>query len=163
MKAVQKGFTLIELMIVVAIIGILAAIALPAYSDYTIRAKVSEVALAADGCKTAVGEFMQSNATFPANADQAGCGTVGSKYAATGLTVTGAGVITVTVQNTNSGADGQTLILQPTKDAGRKTLVAVTAGVMDPVMSWSCGTSAAGTANQKYFPASCRQAVLGGL
>src|SRR3979490_2356607 len=86
-KNVQKGFTLIELMIVVAIIGILAAIALPAYQDYTIRAKVSEVMLAADGCKTAVSEYLQANNAFPADANAAGCGTLGSKYAAAGLTV----------------------------------------------------------------------------
>src|ERR1700736_5396107 len=117
MKAVQKGFTLIELMIVVAIIGILAAIALPAYQDYTIRAKVSEVGLGADGCKTAVAEFLQANSAFPLTADQAGCGILGSKYAAAGLTVSAAtAAITVTVQGTGSGADTQTLILQPTKD-----------------------------------------------
>src|ERR1700730_13082120 len=108
MKAVQKGFTLIELMILVAIIGILAAIALPAYQDYTIRAKVSEVMLAADGCKTAVSEFLQANNAFPASADAAGCGTLGSKYAASGLTGSATtAAITVTVQGTGSAADGK--------------------------------------------------------
>jgi type IV pilus assembly protein PilA len=163
MKAVQKGFTLIELMIVVAIIGILAAIALPAYQDYTIRAKVSEVMLAADGCKTAVAEYLQSNNSFPADANQAGCGTAGSKYAAPGLTVSNTtAAITVTVQGTGSAADTQTLILQPTSTTDRKTAISIAAGVMTPVLSWSCGTSATTTA-LKYFPASCRQAVLGGL
>src|ERR1044072_1620354 len=72
MKAVQKGFTLIELMIVVAIIGILAAVALPAYQDYTARAKMSEVILAASACRTSVTETIQSAATLP-NGGQWGC------------------------------------------------------------------------------------------
>ena len=65
MKRVQQGFTLIELMIVVAIIGILAAVALPAYQDYTVRAKVSEVVLAASGGKTTIAEFFQTNGRMP--------------------------------------------------------------------------------------------------
>src|SRR5258708_12418753 len=65
MKAVQKGFTLIELMIVVAIIGILAAVALPAYQDYTARAKMSEAILAASACRTSVTETTQSSSTLP--------------------------------------------------------------------------------------------------
>src|SRR5664279_5288657 len=107
MKNIQKGFTLIELMIVIAIIGILAAVALPAYQDYTIRAKVTEVMLAADGCKTAVSEFLQSNNSFPADANAAGCGTTATKYS-TGLTVSATtAAITVTVQGTGSAADGK--------------------------------------------------------
>jgi type IV pilus assembly protein PilA len=73
MKQIQKGFTLIELMIVVAIVGILAAIALPAYQDYTIRARVSEAAAAAGACKTAVAEYYASNAALPADTSTAGC------------------------------------------------------------------------------------------
>ena len=72
MKAVQKGFTLIELMIVVAIIGILAAIAIPAYQNYTIRAQVTEGLNLADGWKTSVGEFYAQNGTFPAGSSTAG-------------------------------------------------------------------------------------------
>ena len=73
MKAVQKGFTLIELMIVVAIIGILAAVALPAYQDYTARAKMSEVILAASACRTSVTETVQSSASLPTVGGQWGC------------------------------------------------------------------------------------------
>ena len=162
-RRAQAGFTLIELMIVVAIIGILAAVALPAYQDYTVRAKVSEVMLAADGCKTALTEYMQTNSAFPADANQAGCNNyaTNTKYVS-GLTVTGAGIITVTVQGTGSAADTQTLILQPTNDPARKNPITINAGVMDPIAGWSCGTSAT-TTSLKYFPATCRQAILGGL
>lgn len=159
MKRVQQGFTLIELMIVVAIIGILAAVALPAYQDYTIRAKISEVMLSADACKTGVSEFIQSNGSFPADANAAGCN-ANSKYVS-GVTVTGNGVITVTVRaaSTSSGADGTNLILQPTSDNAR---TAALASAATPIVGWSCGTSAA-AADYKYFPAPCRQAILGGL
>ena len=157
MKRLQQGFTLIELMIVVAIIGILAAVALPAYQDYTIRAKVTEGMVAASACKTGVAEFIQTNGSFPADANAAGCNAT-SKYVAS-AGVAGAGIVTITLQGTNSAADGTTIVLQPTSDNGRTTALA-TAGT--PIAGWSCGTSAA-AANYKYFPASCRQAVLGGL
>src|SRR5687768_5408988 len=77
MKNVQKGFTLIELMIVVAIIGILAAIAIPAYQDYTIRSKVTELINAAGVCKTSVAEYYQTKGTLPTGAD-AGCSDAGT-------------------------------------------------------------------------------------
>lgn len=162
MKRTQQGFTLIELMIVVAIIGILAAVALPAYQDYTTRSKITEVMLQVDACKNAVSEFIQSNNAFPADADAAGCNsTTTTKYMAAGLAVSSTtGAITSgAVQGTGSGADGKHLILQPTSDAARTTALA-TAGTA--IAGWSCGTDAT-TTNLKYFPASCRQAVLGGL
>ncbi len=165
MKAsVLKGFTLIELMIVVAIIGILAAVALPAYQDYTARSKISEVNLQVGACKNVVSEFMQTNQAFPADADAAGCDdTITTKYMAKGLTVTGAGIVTSgAIQGTGTGADGKTLSLQPTADAARKTAVSITAGVMTPIMGWSCGTTATAE-NLRFMPASCRQALLGGL
>ncbi|MES2073377.1 MAG: pilin [Pseudomonadota bacterium] len=158
----QAGFTLIELMIVVAIIGILAAVALPAYQDYTTRAKITEVNLQVGACKNAVSEFLQTNGAFPADANAAGCnGTVTTKYMAAGLTVGALGVITSgAIQNSGAtGADGKHIILQPTQDAARSAALATASTA---IMGWSCGTDAV-TADLKYFPASCRQAILGGL
>jgi type IV pilus assembly protein PilA len=161
-KKAQAGFTLIELMIVVAIIGILAAVALPAYQDYTVRAKITEVNLQVAGCKTAVSEFLQANNAFPADANAAGCNsTVSTKYMAAGIAVsnTTAAITSGVIRGTGSTADGFTIILQPTSDAARTTALA-TAGTA--IAGWSCGTNAL-TVNLKYFPASCRQAILGGL
>ena len=165
MKAVQKGFTLIELMIVVAIIGILAAIALPAYQDYTTRAKISEVVLQVDGCKTAVAEFMQSAGTFPADVDQAGCSkTITTKYMNAGLDVNATAEISSgKSQGTSSKADGFVVKMVPTSDPARKTAYAAadfTAG--NPIQGWACYTDAA-TTEYKYFPANCRQASPTGL
>jgi type IV pilus assembly protein PilA len=138
MKNVQKGFTLIELMIVVAIIGILAAIAIPAYSDYTKRAKVSELVTSASACKASVSEFFQSEAALPTTTTQAGCSTGGSKYVAS-LGVGAAGVITVAA-STGSGVTGN-YVLTPTGNTA--------SGALD----WSCTAS---TIEKKFLPANCR-------
>ena len=162
MKA-QKGFTLIELMIVVAIIGILAAVALPAYQDYTARAKVTEAMLAADGCKASLSEYLQTNNSFPADTDAAGCSFTATKYVSALSVDSKSAAITTTIQGTGSAADGKKLILQPTSDATRKTAISIDkSNIMTPVVGWSCGTDATGSA-LKLFPAQCRQAVLGGL
>jgi type IV pilus assembly protein PilA len=166
MKSVQKGFTLIELMIVVAIIGILAAIALPAYSDYTIRAKVSEVMVAASACKTAVSEFLQSNNIFPPATNTtaaAGCNDyvgASTKYVA-GLAVatSGTDMIKVTIQGTKTGVDTTHLILSPTSDVGRTTAIT---SATTPIAGWACYNDAGATL-WKYFPAPCRQATAAGL
>src|SRR5215468_7085026 len=80
MKRVQQGFTLIELMIVVAIVGILAAIALPAYQDYVVRSKMSETEAAIAACKTSVAEYTSAHNTLPQDNNQAGCNITGSQY-----------------------------------------------------------------------------------
>src|ERR1700694_1591809 len=140
MKRVQQGFTLIELMIVVAIVGILAAIALPAYQDYTIRARVSEALATAGACKTQIAEYMASRGALPANLSESGCSDVPSKYAL--APIVGAGVITMT-----------------TSGAAELGLAANTTFKLTPVLSgtniteWSC---TAGTIPAKFIPASCR-------
>jgi prepilin-type N-terminal cleavage/methylation domain-containing protein len=142
MKKIQKGFTLIELMIVVAIIGILAAIAIPAYSDYTERAKVSELVTLASSCKASVSEYYQAQGVFPANNGAAGCGTV-STAKVTSLTVTGNAAVSGTI----------TVVSALTKATGNYTLVG-TPTANDSV-EWDCSTAAT-TIPDKYLPANCR-------
>ena len=141
MKRIQQGFTLIELMIVVAIVGILAAIALPAYQDYTIRARVSEAAAAAGACKTSVAEFFASKATLPADTNAAGCSGTTSPTQYVASTNVSNGVITVTLSSDAKlgAATGGNLILTPTTGAG------------NVISSWACSGSP-----QKYMPGSCR-------
>lgn len=155
MKRVQQGFTLIELMIVVAIIGILAAVALPAYQDYTIRAKNSEVILAASACRTTITEVFQSGSSVPQAANSWGCeaSTASSQYVAQIATAATTGIITVTsqgIKNMANGGVGGKVTLIPYKDAAT---TAPTAG--DSVYRWVCG----GTGTDilaKFLPGSCR-------
>lgn len=157
-RNVQKGFTLIELMIVVAIIGILAAVALPAYQDYTVRAKMSEVIIALDTCKNAVTEAAQTGLATAPTTNSFGCEstTATSQYVAS-ITTDAAGVITATVQGIRpADPDGLLVTLTPSSTVGTPPTAMVaadfTAGTAKPVMQWKC----TGTVNQKYLPATCR-------
>lgn len=151
MKA-QKGFTLIELMIVVAIIGILAAVALPAYQDYTNRAKVTEAIGFAASAKTAVTESFQANSALPANNEAAGLAAaadIKSKYVKSVTVVNG--VITVAIQGTGVTAlDAGSIVYKPLQSDAS---TAVAAGYAGPIV-WSCAPSSA--ALNKYMPANCR-------
>ena len=145
MKKIQQGFTLIELMIVVAIIGILAAIAIPAYQDYTIRAQVSEGLNLSGGAKVAVTEHFQDRGVLPADNAVAGLGvanTIVGNYV-TGVNIA-AGVITVTYGNqANAAIGGATLVLTP------NTLAAGS-------VQWDCAGGNILLGNPKWLPAACR-------
>ena len=138
MKRISRGFTLIELMIVVAIIGILAAVALPAYQDYTIRAKVSELVLQASGFKTTIAEKTAVDGTL-ASAGLSLTVTTGGRVS--GGTVTDAGVITVKGDAATVGT-AVSIILTPTKNT------------TDGRLDWVC--SSGGTAEYRFVPANCR-------
>jgi len=140
----QQGFTLIELMIVVAIIGILAAVAIPAYQDYTIRAQVSEGISLASGAKTAVAEFYTQRGTFPADNDEAG---LSSASGIAGTYVSGVevedGLITVTYgNNVNATIKDDTIEVSPIANAG--------------AITWNCKPGSTDGVDPQYLPTDCR-------
>jgi type IV pilus assembly protein PilA len=157
MKTMQKGFTLIELMIVVAIIAILAAIAVPAYQNYLIRSQVSEGATLADGVQAAIAEFYSNKGTYPSTNASAGVastpGSISGKYVVSvGIGTDGTGGVTTagvinakfsktSPQQANAKIDGKFLIMSPIASANGD-------------IHWSCTQS---TVDQAYLPSSCRQ------
>ena len=145
MKRIQQGFTLIELMIVVAIIGILAAIALPAYQDYVVRTKVTEVMLAASGQKNSVAEFYQTRGRMPI-AVSVGTVTQNSPFV---------GLITYTDTATNVGlitARASTNVSLPATVQSQTITLQGTGATDTGVVTWVCG----GSIPAKYRPGSCK-------
>ena len=162
MKTIQKGFTLIELMIVVAIIGILAAIAIPAYQDYTIRAQVSEGMTLSAAAKAAVAETFLNTGTAPANRTEAGMSPVGTdtfgKYVSAVDVTDGSIIVTYAGPDVNQLITGKQVAIVPYTST-------------DFSVTWTCGysdvpgsaslmngaTAATSDLDQKYLPAACRQ------
>lgn len=142
MRKMQQGFTLIELMIVVAIIGILAAVALPAYQDYTVRAQASEVMLALSAGKTPVAEFYQTKGTLP-NAGSVSIDSASSKYVS-GSSWTGTH-LTATSSTNMGNASAQT-----------KVIAMAAQTTASGTVNWACGQDATTTMPKKYLPASCK-------
>lgn len=141
MKRIQQGFTLIELMIVVAIVGILAAVAIPAYQDYLVRSKVSEIAAGAGACKTSVAEYLATKNSLPTDIAAAGCSTATTKYGDTPTVATGQiSILATSAVGGSPDQTGSSYVLSPNVDG-------------TSITSWDCTQSGI---SPKYLPAICR-------
>ena len=145
-SARQGGFTLIELMIVIAIIGILAAIALPAYQDYTVRAKMSEPMAAMAEAKTSISEYLAARGVLPDDAAQAGINSFPNKEIVKSVLYTsaGGGLITAVVQDGVVPTDTTTFVLSGTVDTTDRTI------------QWRCKEGGDDQIEAKYLPSTCR-------
>jgi type IV pilus assembly protein PilA len=158
LRQLQEGFTLIELMIVVAIIGILAAVALPAYQDYTIRAKMSEVILGMSACRTPITEVYQSGPSAAPTADGWGCEITTASQQTKYLNAVHTdvnGVITGTVQGISTVVNTSVITMVPLSTP--TTPATFTVSSSQTLYGWRCGAIGDGTTvPAKYLPSSCR-------
>ncbi|WP_321161063.1 pilin [Verminephrobacter eiseniae] len=163
----QQGFTLIELMIVVAVIGILASVALPTYQDYTKRARVSEGILAGSACRTTITEVIQSAASNAVIGDNGwGCeisDVSSTKYvksvatSASNAGNAGGGRVTVTMRNLGTAIDDKTIILSPCAASDQTTFTTCLQPALGTnVVAWLCGPGITNGIPTKYLPGSCR-------
>ena len=150
-----RGFTLVELMIVVAVIALLALVAMPAYQAYTTRSKISEVILALSACRVAVTEVYQGGGSAAPGANNWGCesAAAASRYVAS-IATTDNGMIAITVQNLGA-LSGQVVTMTPLSNASAAADVSTDIG--KGLYGWRCGASTDGTTlNSRYLPSSCR-------
>jgi type IV pilus assembly protein PilA len=151
MRCAAPGFTLIELMITVAIVAILAATALPAYQNYTTRARLSELVLALGACRASITELYQSSSSGP-GANNWGCEGVNSKYVGSFATDDN-GVVTATIAGISAAVNGQTVTMIPMVTVGTPANASTDMG--SGLQAWLCG-GAGTTVGKSYLPSSCR-------
>jgi len=156
MKRTEQGFTLVELMIIVAIVAILTGVALPAYQDYTVRAKVSEVILAMSPCRTSVTELYQSGGAPPGEGNWGCEDATGSRYV-TAVDTSADGNVLVTIRNVHSVVNGKVVTMTPLIGADTPAQSADDMG--KTLYGWRCGAAADGTdVDSRFLPGSCRGA-----
>jgi type IV pilus assembly protein PilA len=157
MQALQKGFTLIELMIVVAIIGILAAIAIPAYQDYTVRAQVTEGMNLAGAVETGIADYFASVGSFPTTLSSVGILSSPSGKYVNSIALTGGAISVMYGNQANSNVNGQTLALTPYTDGNQDVIWVCGAHAPPTGASLPTGVTAGTTSvADKYLPQTCR-------
>ena len=159
MRYPQKGFTLIELMIIVGVVGILSSLVLPAYQDYSVRTKMSEVILALTSCRVSVTEVYQIGPDPAPGPNGWGCeagATPGTTYVSS-VTTTADGVTSATVRGITTAVNGAVVTLAPLAPPAPGTPATFVPGTSQPLYGWRCGSTADGTTiAARYLPSSCR-------